>query len=371
MRPRALFAATLIIGMWIAPQPGQALQNIRNEGWYATRIVYEPFSSWMEVDFDADVTALDAATGWTFYLTERDASAGDGDQLMQFVLAPCAPMPPPGTQVHVEVYSFGVTCTAEGRLRAVGAHSVWVAWCDASGSHICRDEDPNVVLLGSSDPEDFELVIQDESLVDGATPMPENALHCSSGTLVSSMASKTRAEPISPGTLGIYFDPDGLTCRGAVVPFTPVNLYVLIKLSGITSCGVTGAEFRILGIPASWFVNLVPLAPHLTLGNPLLNGVNVAFGGCTRGTSQVVSVYRLEVLPTTAVADLELQVVPRNPPTNELTDYPLVTLCDNGYTKARVAAHSAYLNPTGPVPCDEGLVTVQPVSWGQVKLRYR
>jgi hypothetical protein len=55
------------------------------------------------------------------------------------------------------------------------------------------------------------------------------------------------------GAIGLYFDADCTTCSATVTPGDPFTLYVNATLAGGTADGITAAEFRISGMPASWF----------------------------------------------------------------------------------------------------------------------
>ena len=56
-------------------------------------------------------------------------------------------------------------------------------------------------------------------------------------------------------SISVYFSADGSDCDLYIpVPFTPVNLWILAGLYGDAAIGgITGAEFRVDGWPASWF----------------------------------------------------------------------------------------------------------------------
>lgn len=364
LRLAALFA---LLASSLAP--AHALENIRNESFGTGIVAREPSSSYKLVFFDADVTALDVAQGWTFYITERDAGQGDGDQLLKIVVPACAPMPTLGTQVTLEV-SYRLSCTADGRLQGAPGASVWIAWCDAAGSHICRNEAPAVTFLETSDPEDFELVVQGDNLVDGATPMAEDAMHCQGTEVQVAMSGAETAGSVPPGIIGIYFDLEGQTCSGTIVPFVVSSAYVLCKLSGITSCGITGAEFRVDGMPSEWIVQTVAIGPNIVVGNPLGLGVNAAFGVCTGAATGIAPILRFDMFTLTPAADVVLSVQPHQNPPNPLWPFVLVTLCDNGYSKVRVDGGAGYINPTGPVPCDAP-IAVHRTQWGALKGLYR
>lgn len=366
---------TALMGAVALPQLAHAVVNIRNEGWLGSYTIRRDTSAPVDsgtafrVNFDADVTSLDLAPGGgvRFSIVERDA--GDSDRLFDFTI-PCADLPPVGEQIHIEV-DFFVRCDVDGRLLPIGLGFLEMAWCSPLGSRACRPTGPGLATMpGSSDPESFEFALLDENGVVNPNPTREDVADCNPlvpGTLVSrlpeALPRKTLAAP--PGTIGVYFDAAGTQCSRSVTPFGVFDLYVIAKTSGITDCGFTGAEFRILGLPSGWYASVAEAPAVVYFGEPFAGGVNVAFPTCQQSGN--VLFYRFSVLPTTAASDLVLQVTGRNPPLNPSFPWPLLTLCNvPGYTKTRVDGLAAYVNPTHAPICD-ATVSVQPTTWSRMK----
>jgi hypothetical protein len=298
-------------------------------------------------------------------------------------------LPPVGTQVHFSV-SASFYCDEVGRLRPYGSASTDLAWCDASGPLHCR---VNGIGRGNlpefSEPEAFELVIQDENLQDAPAATVEDVLVCRDaahgaltalGDLQAPAFSKTfgaagapgRVESESPGTLGVYFDALGQTCSASVTPFVPFTVYLMVLPSGITSCGITGAEFRLEGLPGSWYASVNELgSPPFVLGNPITGGTNIVYSTCRSGPGPFVPLFRLDVLPTTQVEDLALTVKAKSPTSNPMWTGPIVTLCDiPAYTAVDIDGGSGLINPTTPPPCQQ-TVAIQPATWSYMKALYR
>ena len=379
----AIIATTITT---LAPMTASAVVDIRNEAWSMPSgirrdVVVPPDSaSILSLEFEADLTPLDCdpAGGVTFYVTERDAGIGDGDQLFKLVL-PCASLPPVGSPVHVWV-DVKIACDATGRLEPRGVSQWTLTGCGTTGPFICNGSgDGMSSILDSSDPEVFEFTIQDENLVEGSNPTTEDAVGCrplafgaldplellDARRLVHALASQPT------GSLGVYFDPGATTCSRSVTPLQPFDMYILAREAGISACGITGAEFRVLGFPAAWFATPTTPPGAIVFGNPFANGVNIAFPTCQVNDTDVVQLFHYSVFPTTAVTDQVLSIVARNPPSNATHPWPIFVLCDiPTYTQTRVNAANAILNPTMPASCD-AVVGVQPATWTVVKDLFR
>ena len=385
-RPNAwVIVATMITTL--APITAFAVVNIRHEAWVMPSdirrdIVAPPdSSSVLAFEFEAELTPLDRdpAGGVTFYLTERDAGIGDGDQLFKLVL-PCASLPPVGSPVHGWAV-VRVACNAIGQLQPRGVIQYELAGCGTTGPFGCTSLGAGrSSILGSSDPEAFEFTLQDENLMDGSTPTTEDAVGCRPLAFggLEPLEDLTARRPVRGlasqpiGSLGVYFDPGGTTCSRQVTPFEPFDLYILAKTAGISACGITGAEFRVLGFPAEWFPTATPPPPgSFVLGEPFGNGVNIAFSTCQMNDTDVVQLLHYVVFPTTAVTNHALSIVARNPPSNASHPWPLFVLCAAPvYAVTRVDAVNAILNPTMPAPCDK-VVGVTPATWTVVKDLFR
>jgi hypothetical protein len=87
----------------------------------------------------------------------------------------------------------------------------------------------------------------------------------------------------SASSISVYFAADGSDCDTTVpAAFSSVNVWILADLYGDEATGgITGAEFRVDGWPASWFgAPTRNPAANIDVGNPLLGGTNIAFPTC-------------------------------------------------------------------------------------------
>jgi hypothetical protein len=138
-------------------------------------------------------------------------------------------------------------------------------------------------------------------------------------------------------------------------------------LGGGASAGITGAEFRVSGMPPEWLTTTVPnSASNIVLGDPFNGvGVNQAFPTCQ--TAPIIILFTVNVMPTSSVSDLYLRVEPRNPPLNPNFACPLVTNCEfPGFAIVCTTGGQGIVNPTGAL-CT---VTTTPASWSSVKALY-
>jgi hypothetical protein len=126
------------------------------------------------------------------------------------------------------------------------------------------------------------------------------------------------------GLIGLYFDAAGTSCSATVPASTVTTLYVVAKLNGLSSQGITGAEFRVDGIPPEWFAN--ESTAGTAIGSALLGGCTQAFSHCQVGTDVVLST--IAVLATTQESNLVLGALSREPPSNQSQPWTLLTLCD-------------------------------------------
>jgi hypothetical protein len=163
-------------------------------------------------------------------------------------------------------------------------------------------------------------------------------------------------------TIGIYFDPNASTTVADVPQNTMGRFYILALLGGGVADGMSGAEFRVTGMPSEWTAFLTP-NPHpgfLQIGHPLGSvGVNCAFPTCQ--TAPIITLYTVDFIASTAVSNLELRVRARNPPANPNFPCPLMTQCPFPHAIVCATGGIAYINP---------VVAVTPSSWSQVKAMY-
>jgi len=155
-------------------------------------------------------------------------------------------------------------------------------------------------------------------------------------------------------------------CRAVIAPpFMAGTLYVLAALFADDAvAGITGAEFRIEGFPASWFTSAVLNPAWTATGDPLGTGCSVAMPSCQGGpgSSNLVLLYTLTYFPTDMAVHI-VNVVTSSPPADPLFDCPVVKMCNGD--RYCVTGGYFWFNDFGP--CEVGL---QPATWSQVKALY-
>jgi hypothetical protein len=162
-------------------------------------------------------------------------------------------------------------------------------------------------------------------------------------------------------SIGIYFAADGSDCDYTAGMYQMFTWYVLVHTYGDAAVdGITSAEFRVDGVPGSWFNNISSNpAANTVLGN-LFTGTNIAFPGCMPGPW--VLLYTVSSLPTAPPTAMTWKVLMHSTPSNPDFLCPLVTRCDIPvYTKLCVSGGEAFLNG---LPCTVG---VAPTTWSHVK----
>lgn len=171
------------------------------------------------------------------------------------------------------------------------------------------------------------------------------------------------------GTLGIFFDDSGRECTGEIAPASSRTLHVVLLAEGATFDGITGVEFRIETPPGAPFLfRSDPPTADISLGNPLVEGCNMAWGSCKRGAK--LQIMSFQVISTGQPArDVALRIVARQQPQNPQFACPLAVQCDDGvWTKVCIVGSQAILNPAGSRPCDATRIESQ---WSRMKDLYR
>ena len=345
MHARRLCAVAATSWMLVSG-PAHAVTQIDNTEWTSQSSIL-PLGSSFWVTFVARTTSLDIGSGVTFSIHERDPDGND--VLLDIALPWTAPYPSVGTEIRVTT-DYRLVC-ASGSLLARHVGQWFVSWCDLdSGAQVRSGSSGIATRTGTSEPESFEFVLVDEDGVE-AGPTAEDVYRCAEGTLaksespfmspyelvqqgssITSASSVPRGDPgvhaDNAGTIQIAFDPKGNRMCGQIPAGTPATLYVVAQLAGPTLCGITGAELRVVGIPADWIATATP-AGAVSLGDPLGPvGGNVAFTSCQSPAKGPVLLYTISLFATSSVTDHTIEVIARTPPTNPSFDCPLVTLCD-------------------------------------------
>lgn len=166
-------------------------------------------------------------------------------------------------------------------------------------------------------------------------------------------------------SIGVYFDQQATTVCVSQHPITLGTAYILAVLEGDDAAdGIIGAEFRVDGMPASWFPTAVASPPlSSTVGNPFTGGCNIAF------PCQASHIVLLYVVHYTVVSELtvHLSVQRHTTPSNPNLSCPWFDIgclqpCDCFLC---VPGSVAAIND--PAFC---LVGVEPSTWSWVKRLY-
>jgi len=174
--------------------------------------------------------------------------------------------------------------------------------------------------------------------------------------------------------IGIFMDAEATRCAGEVGPMAWLDLHVVAVLEGDVT-ELTGAQFRITGVPAEWTDKTaiwVPATGAINIGHPVFPipnrpdrpGVNVAFSNCQRGR---VELGRLILLgaPTPENVVLRVEIFKLFP---DEPDCVLTFACDfPAFSRACVGGGQIVLNGPG-AGCQ---VAVDADTWTGVKLLYR
>lgn len=114
-------------------------------------------------------------------------------------------------------------------------------------------------------------------------------LLCVSASALAADPATTWAQP-SNGYVGVYSDASGTVDCMSIPPFSGATLYVVAHLSGGSTAGISGAEFRVeVTDPDGWLFNYIPAQGSIPVGtlidtSPATDadgsGLNIAFGTC-------------------------------------------------------------------------------------------
>jgi hypothetical protein len=186
------------------------------------------------------------------------------------------------------------------------------------------------------------------------------------------------AQPAAAQYIGIFTAPDAASC-GAIPGATPwIDLHIVAVLGGSVT-QLTGAQFKITGVPEGWTTQNALWVPEptsaISLGHPLFAtaihpstpGVNVAFHECqSRPSGGTVLLGRIVLLGAPTPENVHLRVTgfqlfPEEPLN------PFVLICDAPmYSKAVVGGGEFVLNGPQPLNC-AGTTAVVPSTWSSVK----
>jgi len=153
----------------------------------------------------------------------------------------------------------------------------------------------------------------------------------------------------------------------------PANSSVTARVSYRGEFPVTGAEFRLAGVPQGWLVSAIPNpAANIVIGSPVDDtGVNISFSTCNDQVNSYglvdVWLFDLNIIAMTLVNEVSIYPEARNPPLNASFDCGLAVSCAaNGYQPECVGTAGICINPVGG--CG---VPVEAPTWSVVKSLFR
>jgi len=140
------------------------------------------------------------------------------------------------------------------------------------------------------------------------------------------------------GYIGIYADSAGTLPCTTVPPWSGTTLYVIAKLEGESTTGISGVEFRIeVENPSGWWFSYNQPNIGITLGNAFDlqpgdpndgSGTNMAFGSCLEPVNGQIPLGTLFVINITGETT-RLFVKRHSTPTNPGYQCAFFTLCDD------------------------------------------
>ena len=187
------------------------------------------------------------------------------------------------------------------------------------------------------------------------------------------------SSPASAQYIGIFMDREATTCVANVGATPYIDLHVVAVLEGAVTT-MTGAQFKITGVPSGWTPENALWVPDagsgISLGHPLFAtpvhpltpGINVTFGSCMSfpegGTLPLGRIILLGA-PTPRHVTLRVEFFDLVPPD---PDCPFVTYCEPDYVKTCVGGGEIVLNGPSSSGC---YVPVATPTWTGVKQLYR
>jgi hypothetical protein len=169
-------------------------------------------------------------------------------------------------------------------------------------------------------------------------------------------------------SIGLYSDANCGSCNLTIPLGSETGTFYIIAvdtddLLGPECAGLTGAQFRVQGLPAGWSASSTPSPlANYSLGNPLGAGADIAFptrllGGC-------ILLYTVVVGPLSPGASALLQVTAHSSPAPPTFNCPLVVVGAHCPITPFVCVTGGILYLNMPGDC---VVGAAPRTWSQVK----
>jgi hypothetical protein len=177
-------------------------------------------------------------------------------------------------------------------------------------------------------------------------------------------------------TIGVYGDPSAATCP--VIPIGPTQVYVVATLAPAACGGITGAEFRLVGWPTSWFYSLQQGPGIPEIGNPFQEGIRLTSFTCRTGEGGTVPLLTITVFAPSPASNVTVTVNGHLQPADPQFACPVVALCDAPvFTKLCATGITTRINDQFGfcrclAPCLGACqpIGVEPSSWSSIKRLY-
>ena len=164
-------------------------------------------------------------------------------------------------------------------------------------------------------------------------------------------------------SVGLFSTPDCSSCDLTMGPGETRVFYIKAMLDDLP---LTGAEFKVEGLPAAWHTSFVPTPQaNFVLGDPFgSRGVNIGFPTTVNG--DCVLFFTVNVTATNATTDVVLRVVGATPPSFPGFPCPLFIMeCGPCEWWECVSGGVLFINSN-----EDCTVAVQPHTWTEVKSLY-
>lgn len=180
--------------------------------------------------------------------------------------------------------------------------------------------------------------------------------------LAAAMSLALTPHVAAASAIGAFFDPEAQVREAHQPQGAQVRFYLFALLyDDAVTWGITGAEFRMDGFPATWWYTVAPNpAATVSLGDPLGDGCNIAFAACQ--SAPHVLLYTVDSGALDAREDVVYRVVAHRNPSNPQIPCPVLVGCDV---------------PDAPRLCVPGLEArvnrpdaIEPTSWSHLKALY-
>lgn len=181
--------------------------------------------------------------------------------------------------------------------------------------------------------------------------------------LVVAMVSLAMPVHVSSQSIGIYADIEATDTEICIPVGVPVRAFLVFRETD--SPGIVGFEFRVVGLPSSWFAFDEYCGPILCPPGGSLFGSGAAWAWSTCKTGDLVILGTELIIATDPRPSVAFQIAGRVPPSHPGFDCALVIRCD-----APVYTFECVSGNTTMVRQDDCPVAVRHHSWSAIKTLY-